>query len=250
MSFHPAERTGQTIGGIEYRTVLCAPRSSTPPHAHSRPFVCLVLDGVSRQTSGGIERQRDPGRAFFYPAGEIHNERFGPGGGRIFAVDLVVGDHRLPARSSELTGLMALLARQVYLRSTQDDDVAQLTIESTAFALTAELSRQSRDGGPWMPIVRDYLHAHFTRRLSLSEIASVAGVHPVHLSRAFPQRHGMTLGDYVRALRIDYAARELMATRRPIVDIALDAGFASQSHMTRCFRMRMGLSPAAYRAMC
>src|SRR6185436_10255820 len=101
--------------------------------------------------------------------------------------------------------------------------------------------------GRWIERVREYLHAHFTRKLSLGEIAHAAGVHPVHVCRAFPRHHGLTLGEYVRALRIDYAARELIASRRPIADIAFDAGFASQSHLTRHFRARIGVTPAAYR---
>jgi len=245
--FHRIERAGCTAGGIEYRTSVCAPDSRTPPHAHSRPFFCLVLDGVSAQTAGNIERRREPGRTFFYPAGEVHNEHFGPRGGRIFSVDLIADDLELPRASAELTGLPALLARRVHLQSAEPDDLAHLAIESTTFALAGELARAPRDDRRWIPIVRDYLHTHFTRSLSLREIASAAGVHPVHVSRAFPRRYGVTLGDYVRALRIDYAARELMATRRPIADIALDAGFASQSHLTRHFRTRMGIAPAAYR---
>jgi AraC family transcriptional regulator len=157
---------------------------------------------------------------------------------------------RLPDSSAELTGMTAVLTRRIHLESAESDDVAQLAVESIAFALAGELARTPRDDRRWIPIVRDYLHAHFTRKMSLREIASAAGVHPVHISRAFPLRYGVTLGDYVRALRVDYAARELMATRRPIADIALDAGFASQSHLTRQFRARMGIAPAAYRNAC
>ena len=244
MSFHAVERPGRTDGGIAYWTSVCAPHASTPPHAHARPLCCLMLDGVSAQTTGREERQREPGRAFFYPAGEVHHERWGARGGRIFSIELAADELRMPAASAELTGWTALLARRVHVEASDADDLA---IESLAFALAGELAREPEDDGRWSRRVRDYLHAHFTRKLSLREIAAAAGVHPVHVSRAFPLRHGLTLGDYVRALRIDYAARELMCTRRPIADIALDAGFASQPHLTRHFRARIGVTPAAYR---
>jgi AraC family transcriptional regulator len=250
MSYHRVEHPGRTSNGIEYRTVVCAPRSITPPHSHALPFFCLVLEGVSAQTAGGVERRREPGRAFYYPAGEVHNERFGPRGGRLFSLDFVADGLRLPVHSSELTGPTALLARRVYLQSSHRHDDAELTIDSGVLAIAGDLARELDDERPWIGIARDYLHAHFNRKLSLREIASTAGVHPVHLCRAFPRRYGMTLGDYVRALRVDYAARELMTTLRPIAEIALDAGFASQSHLTRNFRARMGVTPAAYRAAC
>jgi AraC family transcriptional regulator len=101
-----------------------------------------------------------------------------------------------------------------------------------------------------MEIARDFLHEHFAEKLSLRRIAAAAGVHPVHLCRAFPRKFGVTVGDYLRALRVDDAARQLAATRRPIAEIALDAGFDSQSHLTRHFRARLGVTPAAYRARC
>jgi AraC family transcriptional regulator len=250
MSFHSTERPGRTALGVEYRIKVCAPESRTPPHAHARPLVCLVLRGVSELTAGGVEWNRVPGTAFFYPAGEEHHERFGPAGGRIFSVDLQAEGLRLPERSTELYGLPGLLARRAYIRSAPADELAILDVESAIFALTGELARESSDELRWLPVARDYLRAHFAGKLSLAEIAAVAGIHPVHLSRAFPRRFGMTVGDYVRALRLDYAARELMTTRRPIVDIALDAGFASQAHLTRHFSARMGVAPAAFRASC
>jgi AraC family transcriptional regulator len=215
-----------------------------------RPFVCLVLDGVSTQTSGGVERSRNPGRAYFYPAGEEHHERFGAAGGRIFSVDLQGEGFSLPARSTELCGLAALLARQVYVRSAPANELAMLEVESLAFGLLGELARESCDERRWLSVARDFLRARYRSHLTLAGIAAAAGVHPVHLSRSFPRRFGMTVGDYVRSLRLDYASRELMTTRRPIADIACDAGFASQAHLTRLFRARMGIPPAAFRASC
>jgi AraC-like DNA-binding protein len=44
-------------------------------------------------------------------------------------------------------------------------------------------------------------------------------------------------------------ARERMRGERPLVEIALDAGFADQAHFTRAFRSAFGLTPARYRAL-
>jgi AraC family transcriptional regulator len=239
--FHFAENESATPGGVRYRTCVFPPHFETPPHEHDGAFLCLVLDGVSEQRSGGEQRRRDRGRAYFYPPGERQSERFGATGGRILTVDHLPSDVRLPRRSSELAGRTALLARRLVSHD-------ELSIDETAMAIVAALARESCDSVRWMPFVRDYLHAHFTRRLTLREIAAAANVHPVHLSRAFPQRFGTTLGEYVRALRVDYAARELTATSRPIADIALDAGFASQAHLTLHFRAHMNVTPAAFRA--
>lgn len=83
--------------------------------------------------------------------------------------------------------------------------------------------------------------------MTMAEIAETVGVHPVHLSRTFRQHYGMTMGEYLRRVRVEEAAKALVSTTRPLSDIAYTAGFADQAHFTRVFKNVMGLSPGAYR---
>ena len=77
--------------------------------------------------------------------------------------------------------------------------------------------------------------------------AREAGVHPAHLSRAFRDRYRETIHGRVRRLRLEWAARRLVESDDPIAGIALAAGFADQSHLTRALKAHTGLTPAAYR---
>jgi AraC family transcriptional regulator len=83
----------------------------------------------------------------------------------------------------------------------------------------------------------------------LDELARLAGVHPAHLNRVFRRQHGCAVGEYVRRLRIDLAARELAGSQRPIADIAAAMGFADQSHFSRVFARVMGMTPGRYRKL-
>ena len=65
--------------------------------------------------------------------------------------------------------------------------------------------------------------------------------------RAFRARFGVSVGTYVRRERIRWASRALRNTDAPIAEIALQAGFADQSHFTRTFVRHMGVSPGRYR---
>jgi AraC family transcriptional regulator len=188
MGFHRVQAESSTPGGVRYRTCVFGPHDATPPHEHEAPFFCIVLDGMSEQHSGAEERVRARGQVFFYPARERQSERFGRDGGRIFVVEVPETDARLPRVSRELLGPAALLARRVRLA---DDDLA---VEDFTFGIIGSLSCERIDAR-WVPIARDFLHAQFAEKLTLARIASAAGVHPVHLSRAFPQRFGTTLGD-------------------------------------------------------
>src|SRR5437667_238344 len=75
------------------------------------------------------------------------------------------------------------------------------------------------------------------------------GVHPAHLARAFRARYGETLGEYVRRLRLEWAAGEMIATDKPLTFLAVEAGFCDQSHFTRAFKRQFGITPARFRAM-
>jgi AraC family transcriptional regulator len=75
------------------------------------------------------------------------------------------------------------------------------------------------------------------------------GVHPVTLARGFRRRFGCTMGDYVRQRRIERAMEQLRSSHDSLAEIALQNGFADQSHFSNLFRRTVGLSPSRYRRL-
>jgi AraC-like DNA-binding protein len=108
-------------------------------------------------------------------------------------------------------------------------------------------SRAARRSRVWLQGARDYLEAHFRDAPSLAALASEVGVHPSHLAQAFHAEYGLTIGEWVRARRVEHARVALLDPTVPIALIAVEAGFADQSHLTRLFRARLGVTPGAYR---
>ena len=140
----------------------------------------------------------------------------------------------------------------MYQEFRQDDEAAPLAIEGLLLELLAAVSRSRSEGlpdgvAPWLGETRDRLHADLTARPSLADLAAAVGVHPVTLARAFRRTFGCTVGEYLRRLRIERAAEQLVAGSQPLAEIALAAGFADQSHFSNVFRRRIGMSPSAYR---
>jgi AraC family transcriptional regulator len=72
-------------------------------------------------------------------------------------------------------------------------------------------------------------------------------VHPGYLASAFRRHFGCTIGEFVRRQRIALACRALTDGDAPLADVAIEAGFADQSHFTRTFKRQLGMTPAAYR---
>jgi AraC family transcriptional regulator len=85
-------------------------------------------------------------------------------------------------------------------------------------------------------------------RLSMTELASEAGMSPFHFLRVFRQIVGMTPYQFILHTRLHRAAVRLRRSREAVSSIALEAGFGDLSTFNRRFRRVMGLSPSAYRA--
>jgi AraC family transcriptional regulator len=86
-----------------------------------------------------------------------------------------------------------------------------------------------------------------TRALELKEMAAVAGMSKYHFLRVFRRLTGMTPHRYLISARLRRAALALMSSRRPVIAVALDAGFGDLSTFNKTFRAVFGLTPTQYR---
>lgn len=94
--------------------------------------------------------------------------------------------------------------------------------------------------------VTDLIRDQLASDLSLTRLAEEAGLSPHHFIRVFKATFGTTPHRYVQRQRLDAAAAALLqGDARPIADIALEHGFASQSHMTELMRRHLGVTPRA-----
>lgn len=95
-------------------------------------------------------------------------------------------------------------------------------------------------------LARSIMNEQFGSSLDINELAHLCGCSACHLIRLFRRETGMTPHAYLMEVRLCHA-RSLLAGSNPISEIAFDAGFTDQSHLTRRFRARYGLTPAEYR---
>ena len=102
---------------------------------------------------------------------------------------------------------------------------------------------------PIEPINRaiNYIESNLTHAINLERVSAVAGYSPFHFSRLFLELVGETPGDYIRKRRLSEAARELINSRKSILDIALDYQFQSQEAFSRSFKRLFRADPGAYR---
>ena len=96
--------------------------------------------------------------------------------------------------------------------------------------------------------VRDYVEAHLDDDLSLTALADIACLSPYHFSRSFKEAAGVGPQRYVTQRRLERAKILLRCTHEPVAQIAQEAGFVDQSHLTSIFRREMGVTPGRFRA--
>lgn len=95
--------------------------------------------------------------------------------------------------------------------------------------------------------VTDFILVHLNQVLSLPVLAQQVGFSPYHFARLFRQTTGESPHQFVLRQRIERAQRLLKERDMPLAHIALESGFANQSHLTQVFKRHLGLTPRAYR---
>ena len=84
------------------------------------------------------------------------------------------------------------------------------------------------DNGVLTKKILSYIENSLDKRLTLETMAEDLHYSKFDLARVFRQDTGLTLYRYIRGRRLDKAAEKLVTTGRPIVEIALEAGYGSQ----------------------
>ncbi len=93
----------------------------------------------------------------------------------------------------------------------------------------------------------DHIQAHCARQISLQELSDVAGLSAAQLDRRMKRVFHTTTGEFVRRTRLEAALHAITHSRRPLADIAAEAGFCDQSALHRQCRRATGLSPRQLR---
>jgi len=151
-----------------------------------------------------------------------------------------------------------VLARQMLtLHRVLERGGDRLEAESTFLAAMTQLALRHgeqrpqirRVGNESAPIrrVREYLDACFSDDVDLGTLSAIAGLSRFHLIRSFRKELSTTPHAYLTDRRVTHA-RKLLHAGESLSETALLCGFYDQSHFSRIFKKRVGVSPGAYRS--
>lgn len=260
-SFPAGYYTGETstweTANVLLTEVRHAAAKSVEEHQHEAPYFSLLLEGAYEERGESFDLRYEPYTLVFHSAGTIHQDRLlGPC--RFFAVDLLPEWETVIAQLGgarthvfELTGgdpvwLVLRLYREFLARA----ESSEPAIEALVYELcdyVADRSADDVDEPAWLGAADAVVRERFCEPLDLAALASTAGVHPTHLCRVFRRFRGHTISDAIVGARLQYVARRLADSDESLAEIAVEAGFTDQSHMTKIFKRTTGYPPGEHR---
>jgi AraC family transcriptional regulator len=249
--------TSAEVNGLIISELRFPPEYLQAAFEPERPYLALVLDGGMVKSFRAKTLGFGRGSAFGMPAGLWHGARFGSAGSTIVIIRPSVDSTRLAdgfRRLVELRGRgFTWLGWRLGAELRASDAAAPLAAEGFALeilaatAREAAIDRRTGQAPSWLASAEECLRARIGDPVGLSEVATAVGVNAAHLARVFRARYGVSVGEYSRRLRLDWAVAQIARHDRPLAEIATEAGFADQSHFTRHFRRHVGTTPARFR---
>jgi AraC family transcriptional regulator len=228
-----------------------------PSHAHQAGFVSLMLEGEYRETAGLTQFGYRPFSCVYHPPGMDHRDEVGRAGVTLLTLEFkpelfdamdFTGINLRPIIDLSGSGPaweLLELYQIITSRPINDLDIESRAV-GLAFSIVKISARTPRDLHS-LQRAQEYVHAHYSKNLTLAQVARAAGVHPVYLGQIFRQEFGETLGEHLNRIRVRAAAEMLANSDLPLCAIGIELGFYDQSHFSRIFRQLTGTTPGRFR---
>lgn len=246
----PAYR--EAAGFTFHRLDATAPEEEVETHTHDEAHFVLVLAGRYMSSAAGAPIASTTPLLVYNPPGTTHRDRFYRGQGSFLAVS--GGPAADEGRAITVLDPYAIWTAHCLAREIADMALSPIGLDGQAHQLVASVQAPTSDeasaaAGPpsWLRRVFEMSFLEDRADLSVADLASEGGVHPVHLARVFRRYLACSPGEYLRGRRLERAAAMLGASAASLADIACATGFADQAHFNRAFRSAFRSTPSGWR---
>ncbi len=231
-------------------------------HAHESASITLVIRGAFEEESAFGSIRTSVGDCIIKPPGVLHADHFGDWQTTTLQIaiprdsqalhrdgDFALCGYRCgadPRLAPVLFNMFTILLNSESAKP--QPAINDLTFDALGVA-AAQTRRMPATRPLWLARVENEIRASLPGTIRVSSLAETVGVHPVHMTRTFQRVYGCGVVEFIRRLRVQYAADAMARGRVTLCEAALDAGFFDQPHLNRAFRRQLGLSPARYRRL-
>ena len=242
------------------------------PHLHGDYEICFALQGNAHFLGLGQSLFLQKKEAIFFDSNEVHSiiSQEGPLIGLFVQVSSNFLQDYLPelhgkryrnANMIEALGEERLADYYQKALETAKDFFAEVEgyrVKTFAFVLSLisdlfsalpydELTQRDKENrnrhAERLKRILDYIDAHHSERISLSEVASMESITPTHLSHLFSEGLGISFQDYLSERRLETALHLLRNSEKGVIEIALEAGFSDPKYLSRLCKERFHCPP-------
>jgi len=228
-------------------------------HYHENAYFTFILEGNVIEGNKKEIYNCSAGSLLFHNWQEPHYNIKPDGFTRGFHIELEKGwFDNLEFNTTNLQGSINIaypdlkfLMYRIFRETKMDDATTPLYIQTLLLETLAKMLRdnqtKSNKKPSWVADLNAILNDQFSEPLTLEYLSGTLNIHPVHLSRDFSKYFNSGLGQYIRKLKVQRSLQLISQKKLDLTTIALDCGFADQSHFTRCFKEITGINPSQYR---
>lgn len=255
-------------------------------HWHDEFEIGFVVEGSVAISAGTVRATLTAGEVFFVNSGVPHAmHNAGPGHSAVFksvtfGSNVVGGEtnsvfwqkylrpvlHAADLRSlmlnegNEYHAEMLSLLSEAWDMVAQEPEYYEMSVRSglsAIFCILLRLQGRGRDEIPQntfglrienrLHILLDYIHTHYSERITLDELAGFADISKTEVMRCFKSFIGKPPIRYLLEYRLQQAAYMLIHTERPVQQIGERCGFTDNSYFAKSFRELYRMTPSEYR---
>lgn len=224
-------------------------------HSHNNAHITLFLKGGTSEKRKNLSTDVGPGSLLFYHSDELHlnhNTLFPSKNINIEIEDQLLKELQITEAVIEKSVQNTTLTKFLILKIFRECIIADTFSSDTISMLFAQLSNAHNhlerfEKGPlWVKSLNELLNDCWNENPNLKDLAQVLNLNPITISKNFPRYFGCTLGEYMRRIKINRSLSLIQTSKINLTEIALECGFADQSHFIRTFKSQTGFLPKKF----
>lgn len=241
---------------VVYVTTIFEIGSTHVLHYHDNSHLSFILNGRVIDKRKNSEIERLSGELMFFHAGERHESIYKIFPAKNITLELkssffqenTITEAILKSSAAKNPNAKFIMLK-IYKELLMKDDFSDCSIEMLLLNLIDGKNAFKNTRPAWIDNVLELLNDNWNEPLSLKDLANVAHVHPITISKHFPKYVSCTLGEYRRRLKVEKSLGFIKTSKLSLTEIAHKCGFSDQSHFTRTFKQMTGFLPHHYETL-
>lgn len=227
-------------------------------HSHENAHITLFLKGGTLEKRRASSLPVSPGSMLFYHSDELHlnsNTQFP-------SVNINIEISAALFREFNLTEALLekaitdnprakFMILKMYRECLQQDSFSADNVKMLFAQIPGSLDhhRQFQNAPNWVKQLSELLNDRWAENPGLKQLAAILALNPITISKHFPRYFGCTLGEYMRRLKVNRSLALVQNPALSLTDVAMQCGFADQSHFIRNFKEQTGFLPRQFQKL-